>query len=118
MLNYKDIVTKHYALGMSGAEIARNQGCSKSGVNDFLKKFSQCEELSFPLPEEITNIGIARIVYGRIPGEGGRDTSYEYPDFTEVFSKLKKRNMTLQICCDYSGALKAPVRRFGNHLSG
>ena len=36
MLDYKDIITKRYALGMSGSEIARQLNASKSGVNDFL----------------------------------------------------------------------------------
>ena len=31
-----DIIIKHYALSMSGSEIARQTGASKSGVNDFL----------------------------------------------------------------------------------
>ena len=98
MLDYKAILTKHYVLCLSGSEIAKSLGSSKSGVNDFLTRFARCEELSIPLPEGITNIGIASVIYGKIPGEGGRDTSYEYPDFTEVSAKLKKRNMTLQIC--------------------
>ena len=36
-LDYKDIIIKHYALSMSGSEIARQTGFSKSGVNDFLR---------------------------------------------------------------------------------
>ena len=43
MLDYKDIIIKSYALNMSGAEIARQLGCSKSGVNDFLNAFKKCE---------------------------------------------------------------------------
>ena len=31
-LDYKDIILKHYALSMSGSEIARQTGFSKSGV--------------------------------------------------------------------------------------
>ena len=38
-LDYKDIIIKHYALSMSGSEIARQAGFSKSGVNDFLRAF-------------------------------------------------------------------------------
>ena len=57
MLDYKDIITKNRVLHMSGSEIARQLGCSKSGVNDFLRVFSKCEKISFPLPEEITIIG-------------------------------------------------------------
>ena len=37
MLDYKDIITKHDALGMSGAKIAESLKVSKSGVNDFLR---------------------------------------------------------------------------------
>ena len=51
MLDYKDIITKHYALGMKGGEIAATLGNSKSGVNDFLRAFEHCEALSYPLPD-------------------------------------------------------------------
>ena len=96
MLDYKEIVTKHYALGMSGSEIARMMGVSKSGVNDFLRAFERCEGLTFPMPEGITNYGIAEKVYGKSPGEGVRDTSYELPDFQDVNNKMENRdNMTL-----------------------
>ena len=47
MLDYKDIIIKHYALHMSGRQIAAAIGASKSGVNDFLKAFEQCESLSY-----------------------------------------------------------------------
>ena len=36
MLDYKDIITKHYALGMSGKAIAESLKVSVSGVNDFV----------------------------------------------------------------------------------
>ena len=63
MLDYKDIITKHFALGMSGAQIAESLGVSKSGVNDFLRAFKACKTLSYPLPQGITNYGIAAVVY-------------------------------------------------------
>ena len=59
MLDYKDIIIKHYALGMSGREIARTLSVSKTGVNSFLNAFKECKTLSYPLPEGITNYGIA-----------------------------------------------------------
>ena len=65
MLDYKDIIIKHYALHMSGRKIAEVIGASKSGVNDFLKAFERCESLSYPLPSGITNYGIAELVYGK-----------------------------------------------------
>ena len=96
MLDYKDIIIKSYALNMSGAEIARQLGCSKSGVNDFLNAFKKCETLSFPLPEGITNYGIAELVYGKAHISGNRDESFELPDYSTVHSQLTTRkNMTL-----------------------
>ena len=97
MLDYKDIIIKHYALHMSGRQIAAAIGASKSGVNDFLKAFEQCESLSYPLPAGITNYGIAELVYGRNPeGVDGRDLSFELPDFAEVEKQMSSRkNMTL-----------------------
>ena len=49
MLDYKDIITKHYALGMSGRKIAESLKDSKSGVIDFLRAFQECPVLSYPL---------------------------------------------------------------------
>ncbi len=78
MLDYKNIIIKHYALSLSGSEIARQLGASKSGVNDFLRAFDKCESLSYPLLPGITNYGIAELVYGSVPGSGGRNENIEY----------------------------------------
>lgn len=96
MLDYKNIIIKRYALHMSGRKIAQEMGVSKSGVNDFLNAFEKCESLSFPLPEGITNYGIAELAYGKPAVGGGRDESYELPDFQTVHSQMVTRqNMTL-----------------------
>ena len=95
-LDYKDIIIKHYALSMSGSEIARQTGASKSGVNDFLRAFKKCKELKYPLPSGITNYGIAMIVYGSVPGAGGRNENIELPDYEEAAKLMATRkNMTL-----------------------
>ena len=96
MLDYKDIIIKRYALNMSGRQIAANLGVSKSGVNEFLNAFDRCESLHYPLPDGITNYGIAELVYGHARGSGVRDVSYELPDFAEVEAQMSHRkNMTL-----------------------
>lgn len=96
MLDYKDIITRHYALGMSGMAIAEALNVSVSGVNDFLRAFNACETISFPLPTGITNYGIAAAVYGK--GTGGRDLSYELPDYETVAREMSSRkNMTLVV---------------------
>ena len=95
-LDYKDIIIKHYALSMSGSEIARQTGFSKSGVNDFLRAFKKCEDLQYPLPTGITNYGITMKVYGSVPGAGGRNENIELPDYEEAAKLMATRkNMTL-----------------------
>ena len=99
MLDYKSIITKHYALGMSGREIAETlpEG-TKAGVNKFLAAFRECKSLSYPLPEGITNYGIAAAVYGSDTAVSGRDLSYELPDYESVFNAMSSRqNMTLVV---------------------
>lgn len=98
MLDYKDIITKHYALGMSGMAIAKSLEVSVSGVNDFLRAFKECKTLGYPLPQGITNYGIAEAVYGKSPGGAGRDLSYEMPDYAAVEKEMSSRkNMTLVV---------------------
>lgn len=95
-LDYKDIIIKHYALSMSGSEIARQAGYSKSGVNDFLRAFKKCEYLQYPLPTGITNYGIAMKVYGSVSGSGCRNENIELPDYEEAAKLMATRkNMTL-----------------------
>lgn len=95
MLDYKAIIIKHYALHMSGREIASALGVSKSGVNGFLSAFDKCNTLHYPLPPGITNYGIAELVYGG-GDDSTRDLSYELPDFAEVEKQLASRkNMTI-----------------------
>ena len=95
MLDYKDIIIKHYALGMTGSAISADIGASKSGVNDFLRAFKNCEHLQFPLPNGITNYGIAELVYRSIPGNGGRNENIELPDYGEITRLMSTRkNMT------------------------
>ena len=97
MLDYKTIITKRYALRMSGRQIAEDLGVSKSGVNDFLKAFEACDTLSYPLPKGITNYGIAEQVYGPVESVPAADGSgFVYPDYGEVNKEMASRkNMTL-----------------------
>lgn len=96
MLDYKTIIIKRYALNLSGTQIAKDLGCSKSGVNDFLKRFEECKTINFPLPDGITNYGIAELVYGKVHGQGIRNETFVLPDYAEVHQQMTSRkNMTL-----------------------
>lgn len=95
MLDYKDIIIRRYAFGYSGADIATQLKCSKSGVYDFLSAFEK-SDLSYPLPEGITNYGIYELVYGHVPGSNTRSAEYELPDFAKIHEQMEDRqNMTL-----------------------
>ena len=96
MLDYKTIIIKRYALNLSGTQIAKDLGCSKSGVNDFLKRFEECKTISFPLPDGITNYGIAELVYGKVSGQGIRNETFVLPNYAEVYQQMiSRKNMTL-----------------------
>ena len=96
MLDYKTIIIKRYALNLSGTQIAKDLGCSKSGVNDFLKRFEECKTISFPLPDGITNYGIAELVYGKVSGQGIRNKTFVLPNYAEVYQQMiSRKNMTL-----------------------
>lgn len=120
MPDYRDIITKHYALGMSGKAIAETLHVSVSGVNDFLRAFRSCKTLSYPLPQGITNYGIAAEVYGKNPAVTGRDLTYELPEYERVAKEMSSReNMTLLVLwnrysrrCRESGLKPYSYRQF------
>ena len=98
MLDYKEIIIKHYGGGMSGGELAGQKLGSKSGINDFLRAFEACEKISYPLPEAITNYVIAELGYGPSAAShnAGRNLSYEQPDYSKVHAEMTgRKNMTM-----------------------
>ena len=96
MLDYKSIIFKRYALGLSYKELAEEFSASKSGINDFIRAFERYEKLSYPLPEGIMNFAIYELVYGHDPGTNRQNSGYEQPDFATIFRQMNERkNMTL-----------------------
>ena len=47
MLDYKDIITRHFALGMSGGQIAEALKVRKYGINDLLRALMVCPALDY-----------------------------------------------------------------------
>ena len=92
-MDYKRILTLHYTGGMSGREIAEATGVGKTTVNEFLKRFRECSELSYPLPEEVTNEFIAERLYHKV----GKPTDELYRDFDPetVCRALTRKGETL-----------------------
>ena len=46
-MDYKRVLILHYTNGMSSREIAEATGDGKTTINEFLKRFRECEELSY-----------------------------------------------------------------------
>ncbi len=63
-MDFKRVLKLHYVNHMSSRSIAESCGdCSKTSVNDFIKRFKACKDLYYPLPYNLTNEEIATILY-------------------------------------------------------
>ena len=104
-MDYKRVLVLHYTNGMSGREIAEATGDGKTTVNEFLKRFRECEELSYPLSEEVTNEFIAERLY-RKAGKPAAAELYRDFDPEEVCRTLTKKGETLKhlwrLCSEFS----------------
>ena len=94
-MDYKKVLRLHYVNRLSGREIAESCGdCGKTSVNEFLKRFRECQELSYPLPEDITNESIESLLYKK---PGVSKDSLLYRDFNKesVYKALARKGETL-----------------------
>ena len=88
-MDYKRVLRLHFVNHLSGREIAESCGdCSKTTVNEFLKRFRENPELSYPLPADVTNEYIESILYKK-PGVSANQLLYR--DFN------KERMNTLRV---------------------
>ena len=95
-MDYKKVLRLHYVNSLSGREIAESCGnCGKTSVNEFLKRFRECQELSYPLPEDITNESIESLLYKK---PGVSKDSLLYRDFNKesVYKALARKGETLK----------------------
>ena len=75
-MDYKRVLRLHFVNHLSGREIAESCGdCSKTTVNEFLKRFRENPELSYPLPADVTNEYIESILYKK-PGVSANQLLY------------------------------------------
>ena len=85
---YKKELRLHYVNKLSEREIADSRGdCGKTSVNEFLKRFRECQELTYPLSEDITNEYIEGLLY-RKPGVSATQQLYRDFDKEEVYKVL------------------------------
>ena len=94
-MDYKRVLKLHFENGYSGRTIAKNTGeGQRTAVNDFLKRFKECEELNWPLSEEVTNEYIEALLYKK-RGNIENDEFYRAFSEEEVHRKLAKKGETL-----------------------
>ena len=48
-MDYKRVLSLYFTNGMSSREIAKTTGDGRIAVNEFLKRFRECKEMSYPL---------------------------------------------------------------------
>lgn len=92
-MDYKKVLRLHYISHLSGREIAEICGCSKTTVNEFLKRFKEHPGLKYPLSEDITNEYLAQELYKK-PGSAGQDGFYRMFDPEAVSRALTKKGET------------------------
>ena len=94
-MDYKRVLILHYTNGMSSREIAEATGDGKTTINEFLKRFRECEELSYPLAADVTNEFIGDCLYKKA---GNLENSDLYRDFNpeDVHRALTRKGETLK----------------------
>ena len=94
-MDYIRILRLHFENGFSSRIISQSTGYGKTTINDFLKRFRNCSELSYPLNESITNEHIENLLYKR-SGLSLQDNYYRSFDIEAVHRALAKKGETLK----------------------
>ena len=95
-MDYKRVLRLHFVNDLSGCEIAESCGnCSKTTVNEFLKRFRENPEFSYPLPADVTNEYIESILCKK---PGGSTNQLLYRDFNKeaVYKALARKGESLK----------------------
>lgn len=93
-MDYKKVLRLHYVNKLSSRAIAESCGCGKTTVNRFLKRFSECTELSYPLADDVANEFIESVLYKK-PSDSVGDL-YRPFDEEDVHRALSRKGVTLK----------------------
>lgn len=80
---------------MSGCEIAQTTEDGKTTVNEFLKRFRKCEELSYLLSKDVTNEFIADRLYHKASKSVEAELYWDF-DPEEACRALTRKDETLK----------------------
>ena len=90
-MDYKKVLRLHFVNHLSCREIAESCGdCSKTTVNEFLKRFRENPELSYPLPADVTNEYIGNMLYKK-PGVSADQLLYRDFNKEAVYKALARK---------------------------
>ena len=93
-MDYKKVLRLHYINRLSSREIAAVSDCSKTTINEFLKRFRNCSELTYPLSEDVTNEYIEGLLYKK-SGPSADQLLYRDFDKETVHKALARKGETL-----------------------
>ena len=95
-MDYKKVLRLHFVNHLSCREIAESCGdCSKTTVNEFLKRFRENPELSYPLPADVPNEYIGNMLYKK-PGVSADQLLYRDFNKEAVYKALARKGETLK----------------------
>ena len=93
-MDYKRVLKLHFVNGFSSRAISESTKDGKTTINEFLKRFEESEELTWPLPDEVTNEYIENLLYKK-KGNTANDGFYRDFNEEEIHRKLAKKGETL-----------------------
>jgi len=96
VLDYIQILQMHFVNNLSSREIASSYGCSKSAVSDFLRRFTACSKLSYPISSETTNELLYGMLYAKKGGSNSFSSDYREIDCPAIYKALPKKGETLK----------------------
>lgn len=92
MRQIREILRYHFDHGMSREGIAKALGVAKGSVSNVLQRFQACG-LSWPLPDDLTDVALEAQVYP----PASRESHTPLPDVQALEQELRRKHVTLEL---------------------
>ena len=96
MRKIRDVLRLTHALGMSRRLAGEATGIGKSAVGDYVRR-AAIAGFSWPIPDEINDAELERRLFP--PVDVAPAVSRSEPDWSHIYSELKRRGVTLVSAC-------------------
>lgn len=117
MINHREILRLE-SLGLNNTQIATSCECARSTVIEVLQR-ARAKGLSYPLPENISDRELTRILY-----PSAEEPQYRMPDYAQVHREMQKSGVTLNLlwieyceACRLSGEHAYKSTQFNKYYS-